>query len=277
MQALISQSFTLQPLSRAEKATLAEQLAAGLPDAAEISVLRSQLFRQAEAAINAQNMSEILRWLEDMMRLLERFDDAKSSGTVEAWFSPKADCPGRIRSFLAQAKSTVDICVFTITDDRLTSAVLEAHARGVEIRIITDNDKAADLGSDAERFLQAGVQLRVDRTPYHMHHKFAIADRNLLLNGSYNWTRGAAESNEENFVQIADALTKQGISIWDFHSAFRLHSPWVISGDGHLSTKGHQEVAKLLSSERTSAMFLIRPVGLAVVERVKLVTSTDAS
>ena len=204
MQALISQSFTLQPLSRAEKATLAEQLAAGLPDAAEISVLRSQLFRQAEAAINGQNMNEILRWLEDMMRLLERFDDAKSSGTVEAWFSPKADCPGRIRSFLAQAKSTVDICVFTITDDRLTSAVLEAHARGVKIRIITDNDKAADLGSDAERFLQAGVQLRVDRTPYHMHHKFAIADRSLLLNGSYNWTRGAAESNEENFVITDD-------------------------------------------------------------------------
>lgn len=200
MQALISQSFTLQPLSRAEKATLADQLSAAHPDAAEVSVLRSQLFRQAEASINAQNMSEILRWLEDMMRLLERFNEAKSTATVEAWFSPEADCPGRIRSFLAEAKRTVDICVFTITDDRLTSSVLEAHARGVKVRIITDNDKAADLGSDADRFLAAGVQLRVDRTPYHMHHKFAIADANLLLNGSYNWTRGAAESNEENFV-----------------------------------------------------------------------------
>ena len=220
MQALISQSFTLQPLSRAEKATLAEQLAAGLPDAAEISVLRSQLFRQADAAINAQNMSEILRWLEDMMRLLERFDEAKSSGTVEAWFSPKADCPARIRSFLAQAKNTVDICVFTITDDRLTSAVLDAHARGVEIRIITDNDKAADLGSDADRFLQAGVQLRVDRTPYHMHHKFAIADRSLLLSGSYNWTRGAAESNEENFIisddkKLVAAFSSAFEKLWD--------------------------------------------------------------
>jgi phosphatidylserine/phosphatidylglycerophosphate/cardiolipin synthase-like enzyme len=26
----------------------------------------------------------------------------------------------------------------------------------------------------------------------------------LLLNGSYNWTRGAAESNEENFVITDD-------------------------------------------------------------------------
>jgi mitochondrial cardiolipin hydrolase len=204
IQILISQSFQLQPLSRAEKTMLAEQIAAGNPDAADLAVLRSQVFRQAEGAINAQNTSEILRWLEDMMRLLERFDEARSSGTMEAWFSPKADCPGRIRSFLAQARSTVDICVFTITDDRLTSAVLEAHGRGVKIRIITDNDKAADLGSDADRFLEAGIQLRVDRTPYHMHHKFAVVDRSLLLNGSYNWTRGAAESNEENFIITDD-------------------------------------------------------------------------
>lgn len=204
MQALVSQSFALHPLSRAEKANLADQLAAGLPEAAELSVLRSLTFRQAEASINAENTSEILRWLEDMMRLLERLNESPTSEVAEAWFSPKADCPGRIRSFLAQAKNTVDICVFTITDDRLTAAVLDAHARGVKIRIITDNDKAADLGSDADRFLQAGVQLRVDRTPYHMHHKFAVADNKLLLNGSYNWTRGAAENNEENFVVTDD-------------------------------------------------------------------------
>lgn len=204
IQSLVSQSFSEQPLSRSEKSALAEQLAISAPDAADLAVLRSALFRQAKAAINSGNTEDMLQWLEDMMRLLERFSVAPVSGITEAWFSPQADCPGRIRSFLAQAKSTVDICVFTITDDRLTSAVLEAHARGVKIRIITDNDKAADLGSDADRFLEAGIQLRVDRTPYHMHHKFAIADRSLLLNGSYNWTRGAAESNEENFVITDD-------------------------------------------------------------------------
>jgi phosphatidylserine/phosphatidylglycerophosphate/cardiolipin synthase-like enzyme len=35
-----------------------------------------------------------------------------------------------------------------------------------------------------------------------MHHKYAIFDRKLLLNGSYNWTRGAAEHNEENFMVL---------------------------------------------------------------------------
>lgn len=220
MQTLIAQSFTQQPLSRAEKSALADQIAAGHLDAADISVLRSLAFRQAESAMNAENMSDLLRWLEDVMRLLERSEDDRSTHTTEAWFSPHADCPGRIRTFLAEAKSTVDICVFTITDDRLTSAVLETHARGVKIRIITDNDKAADLGSDADRFLQAGIQLRVDRTQYHMHHKFAIADRSLLLNGSYNWTRGAAESNEENFIitdekKLVAAFSAAFEKLWD--------------------------------------------------------------
>lgn len=200
MQAFISQSFSEQPLSRSEKAAFSDQIAAAGIDSARLAVLRSLAFKHAEAVINNSNGAAVIQWLEDMVRILQRSEEGQTEETTEVWFSPQADCPGRIRTLLGQAKKTIDICVFTITDDRLTSAVLDAHSRGVRIRIITDNDKAADLGSDADRFLQAGVQLRVDRTAYHMHHKFAIFDQTLLLNGSYNWTRGAAENNEENFV-----------------------------------------------------------------------------
>ena len=44
------------------------------------------------------------------------------------------------------------------------------------------------------------MAVRVDRSPYHMHHKFAILDAATLLTGSYNWTRGAARDNEENLI-----------------------------------------------------------------------------
>jgi phosphatidylserine/phosphatidylglycerophosphate/cardiolipin synthase-like enzyme len=37
-----------------------------------------------------------------------------------------------------------------------------------------------------------------------MHHKFALFDRVRLITGSYNWTRGAAEGNEENLIDTAD-------------------------------------------------------------------------
>jgi phosphatidylserine/phosphatidylglycerophosphate/cardiolipin synthase-like enzyme len=95
--------------------------------------------------------------------------------------------------------------VFTVTDDRISDAMLAAHKRGVRLRVITDNDKAFDLGSDVQRLGAAGVAVRVDRTQFHMHHKFALFDGRRLLNGSYNWTRGAARDNEENVVVTDDA------------------------------------------------------------------------
>ena len=123
---------------------------------------------------------------------------------AEAYFSPGDDCPRAIGRLLASARRTADICVFTITDDRLSDAILDAHRRGVAVRIITDDAKAEDLGSDVGRFERAGIPMRVDRSPFHMHHKFAILDGATLLTGSYNWTRGAARDNEENLIVTDD-------------------------------------------------------------------------
>ena len=93
--------------------------------------------------------------------------------------------------------------MFTITDDRISRAILDAHRRGVKVRIITDNEKADDPGSDMRpvRARPASRQAATVRPPTpcrHMHHKFAIFDGARLLNGSYNWTRGAADINYEN-------------------------------------------------------------------------------
>ena len=37
-----------------------------------------------------------------------------------------------------------------------------------------------------------------------MHHKFALFDDKVLLTGSYNWTRSAAERNYENLILSED-------------------------------------------------------------------------
>jgi hypothetical protein len=126
------------------------------------------------------------------------------SEVAEVWWSPGTDCLEAITKELARAKESIDICVFTLTDDRLASAVLAAHRRRVRVRLITDNDKSNDEGSDVRRLAQAGISVRVDRTEFHMHHKFAVFDGERALTGSYNWTRGAAERNEEHIVVTDD-------------------------------------------------------------------------
>lgn len=217
---LLESSFEDARLARSEKSQLKEWLEANQPDAARIAQYRNMAFDLAKQGMTTENGPTVVGWLEDIVKLLHPVEQQSNSLTAYAMFSPQDRCPGEISALLAQARRTVDICVYTITDDRVTASILEAHQRGVRVRVITDNDKAFDEGSDAERLRASGILLRVDRTPYHMHHKFAIFDDSLLLNGSYNWTRGAAENNEENFVvtdlpQLVTTFVRQFNSLWD--------------------------------------------------------------
>lgn len=124
----------------------------------------------------------------------------------QAFFSPGTDCVNEILRQFHQARRTVDVCVFTITDDRITRAIIAAHERGVTVRVLTDDEKSHDLGSDIRRLVDAGIPCKIDAgNVAHMHHKYAIFDGKLLLNGSFNWTRSASENNEENLIVTTDA------------------------------------------------------------------------
>ena len=117
-------------------------------------------------------------------------------------FSPGESCRRKIRDLCRQARKSVDICVYTISDDQLSEEILACHQRGVTVRVISDNEKQHDAGSDIQWLRDKGVPLRIDSGPYHMHHKFALFDGRFLLNGSFNWTRSATTSNEENLLVI---------------------------------------------------------------------------
>ncbi len=140
--------------------------------------------------------------------------------SLDVHFSPGDECLFAICRHIELAERAIDACVFTITDDRIAMRLLDAHRRGVRVRIITDNDKAYDDGSDVHRLARAGIQVRVDETPFHMHHKFALFDERKVLTGSYNWTRGAARDNQENVVTSDDArllrpFGREFTTIWE--------------------------------------------------------------
>jgi phosphatidylserine/phosphatidylglycerophosphate/cardiolipin synthase-like enzyme len=146
---------------------------------------------------------------------------AAPTATHEArvFFSPGEACLDAIVRALGEARRSADACVFTITDDRIAQALAEAHRRGVKVRIITDNDKARDEGSDADALAGLGIPVRKDETEAHMHHKFAVLDGARLLTGSYNWTRSAARNNQENLVltddpRLVEAFAREFERLW---------------------------------------------------------------
>jgi len=137
-----------------------------------------------------------------------------------AYFSPGDTCLSAIITAINGAQSSLKICVFTISDDRITQAILQAHRRGIKVKILTDNEKLYDKGSDIRELKQAGVPVRVDITTNHMHHKFAILDNQTVLTGSYNWTRSAALYNHENLIitnekTLVTSFCREFDRLWD--------------------------------------------------------------
>ena len=115
-------------------------------------------------------------------------------------FSPGEDCLNDIIDQIQSANKYLDICVFTISDNRISDELIKAYEKGIDIRIISDNEKMNDDGSDIRNLVDAGLKVKIDHSPNHMHHKYMIVDEIRVLTGSYNWTKSAAQYNQENIV-----------------------------------------------------------------------------
>lgn len=101
----------------------------------------------------------------------------------------------RLKQLLERAESSIDVCMFVLSCAVLLDALIEAHGRGIKVRIVCDN---MSISGSAYKITEAGLDVRVDNSPSMMHHKFMIIDQEILLTGSYNWTASGAAYNREN-------------------------------------------------------------------------------
>ena len=206
LELLLRSSAEDARLSRDERSSLSDLLSRVVLSADDAAFVRNRAFDIVREGDLGQDGYALLRWLEDVMKAIPSAPSSASQGVAsEAYFSPGEACRERIRGLLDAARKTADICVFTITDDRISERIAAAHQRGVAVRIITDNDKSLDEGSDTMALKRGGIRVRVDHSEHHMHHKYAVFDGQVLITGSYNWTRSAALYNRENIVVTREA------------------------------------------------------------------------
>lgn len=210
MQALIEQlnaSIADNVLSGAEKRELATLLREQPLRGDQLRHLRNRAFdlvqERARDRSYAEAMPALIGWLSGVVKTLDKVHSSVAIRS-QVWFSPGDECRNALINHMRSCRRALDICVFTIADDRITEAILDTHGRGVPVRIISDDDKREDHGSDIDRMRAAGVPVALDRSRAHMHHKFALFDANRVVNGSFNWTRSASRSNEENLVSTTD-------------------------------------------------------------------------
>jgi len=191
-------------ISTGERSALRRRLEDAALDERQKAVFRSRAFEAAREVARNVGADGALAWVEDIVKLLDPTEAPSGEDVTEVLFSPGESCAQAIIARFRTCRRNADVCVFTITDDRISNAIADAHRRGVVVRVVTDDEKANDPGSDALRLAGAGVAVRVDDSPYHMHHKFAAFDRGVVISGSYNWTVSAARNNEENLIVSGD-------------------------------------------------------------------------
>jgi phosphatidylserine/phosphatidylglycerophosphate/cardiolipin synthase-like enzyme len=119
---------------------------------------------------------------------------------VEVWFAPDDGVAARLVELIDDARSRVDFLAYTFTSDALADALLRAAERGVTVRGVMELDEVEAAGSDYARMRRAGIDVRKDTNPGTMHHKLLLIDDGVVATGSYNFTRSAEESNDENLV-----------------------------------------------------------------------------
>jgi len=121
---------------------------------------------------------------------------------VEVRFSPDDRVAERIVELIRGAQRSIQIMAFNLTLDEISDAILEKAQAGVVVQGVFDEGQAKNQGSDVERLAQAGLDVWLDGSPGLMHHKVIVVDGELIITGSYNFSRSAEERNDENVLFI---------------------------------------------------------------------------
>lgn len=124
--------------------------------------------------------------------------------------------------FINSATASIDVAIYTFTYERsgstlggIAEALQSARARGVNVRVVTDEDEVSSTSSTQFVILDIldGAKngsinpsvIRSGNGTGIMHNKFIVADGNRVLTGSTNWTQSGLFYQENNVLVLEGA------------------------------------------------------------------------
>jgi phosphatidylserine/phosphatidylglycerophosphate/cardiolipin synthase-like enzyme len=157
----------------------------------QITLLNQQIAQRDSQITELQNQIDFLR--------------ANSLDFIQVSFSRVDDTSSLIRSWIGRANRTIDVAVYSFTQDSLADALVSARNRGVAVRVLMDSGTTSDSGSEYSRLQKLGISIKTDSSTGLMHDKFFVIDGRVIGTGSYNWTGSAEDDNAENLLIVRSA------------------------------------------------------------------------
>ena len=138
--------------------------------------------------------------------------------TWEVYFSPNGGCTDAIVRELDKAQVTVLVQAYSFTSYRIAEALLDAHKRGVKVEVILDKSQRTDQYSSADFLSNSGIPTKIDGALAVAYNKVMIIDGEIVVMGSFNFTKSPEEINAENLLVIHDwKLAERCTMNWKEH------------------------------------------------------------
>ena len=137
---------------------------------------------------------------------------------TKACFSPKGGCTETIVEQINAASSEILLQAYSFTSASIAKALLHAYKRGVHVEAILDKSQRKDKYTSATFLANTGILTFIDDKHAIAHNKIMIIDKEMVITGSFNFTKAAEEKNAENVLVIkSKELAKVYIDNWYKH------------------------------------------------------------
>jgi phosphatidylserine/phosphatidylglycerophosphate/cardiolipin synthase-like enzyme len=122
-----------------------------------------------------------------------------------------------LASAIDQARISVDMAIYDLNLWSVRDALINAHRRGLQVRVVTDSDNMDE--QEIQELKEADILVLGDRRESLMHDKFVIIDRLEVWTGSMNFTTGGAYLDNNNLIRIRSSQLAEDFTI-EFEQMF---------------------------------------------------------
>jgi phosphatidylserine/phosphatidylglycerophosphate/cardiolipin synthase-like enzyme len=138
---------------------------------------------------------------------------------IEVYFSPKGGCTDAIVNEISAARLSLLIQAYSFTSAPIAKAVVDAQKKGIHVEVVLDRSNKTDKYSAADFVHNAGIPILIDSEHPIAHNKIMIIDGQVVITGSFNFTKQAEQGNAENLLVIRDkTLADQYTANWKLHA-----------------------------------------------------------
>lgn len=128
---------------------------------------------------------------------------AMPDGTrIFTYFAPENAVDTVLAAHLREARDSIVFLAFAFTHDGLGEIIRERFRAGVQIRGVFETRGANVSHSEYPHMRDAGLPVVQDTNPWSLHHKVMIIDGHTVVTGSFNFSRNAAQTNDENLLIV---------------------------------------------------------------------------